>query len=174
MLRVVVTGGPGVGKTTVLRELEAMGYAVVAESAREIIRERLAQGLPPRPEQQEFAAELIRRDRAKLDQPSPGPVFFDRCLVESIGMARECGLLSEREAKEMLKGLPFHPRVFILPPWREIYVNDAERDHTFEHCERVHRALAEWYAACGYDVCEVPRTDPRQRAERILGELRVP
>ncbi|MBZ0213764.1 MAG: AAA family ATPase [Nitrospirae bacterium] len=174
MLRVVVTGGPGVGKTTVLRELEAMGYAVVAESAREIIRERLAQGLPPRPEPQEFAAERIRRDQEKLQRANAPKVFFDRCLVESIGMARESGLLAESEAKAMLGGLPFHPRVFVLPPWREIYVNDAERDHTFEHCQRVHRALAEWYAACGYQVCEVPRTDPRRRAEFILGELRVP
>ncbi len=174
MLRVVVTGGPGVGKTTVLSELEAMGYAVVAESAREIIRERLAQGLPPRPEPKEFAAELIRRDREKLRQTSAPTVFFDRCLIESVGMGRECGLLSESDAQAMLDGLPFHRSVFILPPWREIYVNDAERDHTFEHCQRVHKALAEWYAACGYDLREVPPDVPRQRAERILRELRVP
>ncbi|MCW5658475.1 MAG: AAA family ATPase [Burkholderiaceae bacterium] len=39
MLRVGITGGPGVGKTTLLAELAARGYATVAESARAIISE---------------------------------------------------------------------------------------------------------------------------------------
>jgi predicted ATPase len=171
--RVVVTGGPGVGKTTVLRELAARGYAVIEESAREIIRERRANGQSPRPEPREFAAELLRRDRAKYSQPAAGdrPVFFDRCLVESVAMAQEAGLLAEPEATAMLSGVKFHPRVFILPPWRQIYINDAERDHTFEHCQRVHEGLVRWYLACGYRLHEVPCTSPSQRAGHVLRAL---
>jgi predicted ATPase len=173
MLRVIVTGGPGVGKTTMLNQLAEMGFAVVEESARETIRERQANGQSPRPQAKEFAAELIRRDRAKYERSSLGesPVFFDRCIVESISMARAAGLLSESEATAMLGGVTFHRRVFILPPWQEIYVNDAERDHTFDHCQRVHHGLTRWYAACGYDVHEVPRVSPQQRAEYVLRAL---
>jgi predicted ATPase len=29
----------------------------------------------------------------------------------------------------------YFPKVFVLPPWKAIYENDAERDHTFEHAE---------------------------------------
>jgi predicted ATPase len=35
--------------------------------------------------------------------------------------------------------------VFVLPPWKAIYVTDAERDHTFEHAEAVDRITQEWY-----------------------------
>lgn len=173
MARVIVTGGPGVGKTTMLRELAARGYEVVEESARELIRERRGSGRSPRPEPKEFAAELLRRDRAKYESTASGeaPVFFDRCLVESVAMAREAELMSEPEAAVVLGGVSFYPQVFILPPWQEIYVNDSERDHTFDHCQRVHDGLTRWYADCGYRVREVPRESPQVRAEYVLRVL---
>ena len=150
-----------------------MGYAVIEESAREIIRERRLNGQIPRPEPQEFVAELLRRDRAKYEDSAlgPSPAFFDRCLIESVAMARESGVLSESEVTVMLGTAHFHGRVFILPPWKEIYTNDPERDHTFEHCERVHKGLSGWYAACGYELHEVPRATPRQRAQHVLRAL---
>ena len=40
----VITGGPGTGKTTVLRELERRGFAVEEEVARRIIREQMESG----------------------------------------------------------------------------------------------------------------------------------
>src|SRR6266480_2325357 len=35
------------------------------------------------------------------------------------------------------------PKVFVLPPWKAIYVNDAERDHTFEHAQSVNTIAQE-------------------------------
>jgi predicted ATPase len=173
MLRVIVTGGPGVGKTTLLRELSAMGHIVIDESAREIMRERRLRGQTPRPEPRQFAAELIHRDREKYEQSGLGasPVFFDRCLVESLAMGQESGLLSEAEVVATLASVNFYRQVFFLPPWKEIYSNDAERDQTFEHCERVHEDLTCWYAKYGYQVHEVPRGSPHQRAEHVLRAL---
>lgn len=173
MPRVIVSGGPGVGKTTLLSELATRGYTVVAESAREIIRERRASGLAPRSEPAEFAQELLRRDRAKYEQHASGArlIFFDRCLVESIAMAQEAEAITPAESSATLRSLDFHRRVFILPPWQQIYVPDAERDHDFEHCRRVHEALTLWYLGCGYQVHEVAPAPVRSRAEQVLQVL---
>src|SRR5262245_58325718 len=91
MPRVLITGGPGVGKTTLLGELGARGYATVAESARAIISERLARGQSPRPDSVAFAQEIFRRDTEKYLAHSgeAGWVFFDRGLVEALGMLHE-------------------------------------------------------------------------------------
>lgn len=59
MPRVILSGGPGVGKTNLLRERASLGCAVIDESARELIRERLTARLPPRPGALEFAGYVL-------------------------------------------------------------------------------------------------------------------
>ncbi len=46
----VITGGPGGGKTCLLESLASMGYNYIHDTARQIIKERLAKGLTPRPD----------------------------------------------------------------------------------------------------------------------------
>ena len=170
---VVITGGPGVGKTTLLAELSARGHTTVSESARAIISERRAQGLSPRPEPVAFAQEILRRDTEKYhaQRAESGWVFFDRGLVEALGMLHEASSLSASELAATLEAHPFHSSVFILPPWKQIYTTDAERDHSFPWVERVHSQLLRWYRSCGYVVHEVPRSPVAVRAEFVLRAL---
>jgi len=58
----VITGGPGGGKTAVLHALAEKGFACVRETARQMIKDRLEKGLPPRPEPSVFARELFQVD----------------------------------------------------------------------------------------------------------------
>src|SRR5262249_24043668 len=133
MPRVVITGGPGAGKTTLLTELGARGYRTVDDSARAIIAERLAHGESPRPDPLTFAREMLHRDIDKYRRHShePNLVFFDRGVVDAIAMVHEIQPLPSDELGAMLSVYRFHPLVFILPPWEEIYRNDNERDQTF-------------------------------------------
>ena len=173
MPHVIVTGGPGTGKTTLLAELAAMGYATVDESARDIIAERLARGVSPRPDAGSFAREILRRDIAKyLNQPHTSEwVFFDRGLVEAIGMLHEASPLSTSELASMLATYPFHATVFVLPPWEAIYATDAERDQSFADAVDVHARVVHWYRSCGYILNEVPRLSVAERAEHVLQTL---
>ena len=129
MPHVIVTGGPGAGKTALLAELAARGYATVEESARAIIRERLARGASRRPDALAFAQEILRRDIEKyLRQPRTSKwVFFDRGLIDALGMLHEASPLPLIELETMLASYQFHATVFVLPPWKAIYANDAER-----------------------------------------------
>jgi predicted ATPase len=61
--------------------------------------------------------------------------------------------------------------VFVLPPWKAIYVNDAERDHTFEHAESVYRTVREWYRRCRYQLDEVPGVSIDERCTYVLEAL---
>lgn len=161
------------GKTTLLAELAKRGYAIVPESARSIIAQRLAHGDTPRPEPLVFAREILGRDVEQYVQQSPSSrwTFFDRGVVEAIGMVHESSPLSADERQALLDAYPYHSRVFILPPWEEIYTTDAERDQTFADVLAVHAKLEHWYGVCGYELCDVPRLAVTERADYVLRML---
>jgi len=173
MPSVIITGGPGAGKTTLLRELASLGYATVGESARAVISERLAVGLSPRPEPREFAQEILRRDVRKYERSADvaGWVFFDRGVIEALGMVNEVEPMAEAELNAWLRAYAVHPLVFVLPPWPEIYTTDTERDHDFAHSVAVHGSVCKWYVKCGYTLNEVPRLSVAERAQHLLRTL---
>jgi predicted ATPase len=148
MPHVIVTGGPGAGKTALIAALAGMGYVTVEESARAIIAERLAGGASRRPDPVAFAREILRRDIEKYR-----------------GQPRT---LSAPELHAALASYPFHASVFVLPPWEAIYTRDAERDQSFAEAVRVHARVVEWYRACGYVLEEVPRLPVPQRAAHVV------
>jgi predicted ATPase len=172
---IVLTGGPGAGKTTLLAKLASMGYATVEESARSIIAERLATDLTRRPNPIEFANQILGRDIEKYAaQPQTAKwVFFDRGLIDALGMLQEVSPMPREQLKAILTKYPFHRLVFILPPWKEIYANDAERDQTYAEAVVVYEKLLKWYGVCGYDVHEVPRLPVARRARHVLEVLRA-
>ena len=147
-----------------------MGYTTVEESARAIIAERLASGSSHRPDLPAFAREILRRDIEKyLGQPRTSNwVFFDRGVIDALGLLQEVAPLPAHELDAMLSTYAFHPSVFILPPWEAIYANDTERDQSFAEAVHVHSKVVHWYRSCGYVLREVPRLPAPQRAAHVL------
>jgi predicted ATPase len=175
MPRVSITGGPGSGKTALLQALASRGFATVAESARAVIAERQALGLSPRPEPAAFAREILRRDVQNFESTADGAawVFFDRGVIEAVGMVHEVEPMPRAELGALLSAYAMHPLVFVLPPWPEIYTTDAQRDHDFAHAVAVHGSVSRWYRQCGYTLHEVPRGPVGERAQHVLQALRA-
>ena len=173
MSRIDITGGPGAGKTTLLRELQARGYTILGDSPRIIIQDRLSHGMSPRPDAHEFVQQMLRMDIENFDNhaATSGHVFFDRCLLDAL-----CGLdrvapLSESELGMWLSKYQYFSKVFVLPPWKAIYRNNAERDHTFEHAESVYSITQKWYRRCGSQLIEAPRVSVAERSAYVLQAL---
>jgi len=59
----------------------------------------------------------------------------------------------------------------VLPPWRAIYVTDAERDQTFDEAEAVHGRILDCYRNAGYSTEIVPAAPPGERARFVLRAL---
>src|SRR5262249_55755284 len=112
----------------------------------------------------------LRRDIEKyLEQPrSSSWVFFDRGLIDALGMLHEASPLPSNELESVPVLYPFHATVFVLPPWELIYTNDAARDQSFAEAVGVHAKIVRWYHSCGYVLDEVPRLPVAQRAEHVL------
>ncbi|QPH53051.1 AAA family ATPase [Pontivivens ytuae] len=174
---IAITGASGGGKSTILDALAARGHAVQPEIGRMIVREEMPDGALPWTRPVAFRDLLFHRSVAAYDSwaaERPGLVFFDRTFIEAIAWSRSTGAPVPDEMQHAARTRRFAQSVFVCPPWPEIYRRDAERRHDFAAARADYEANVAAYAAAGYDLIEVPRATPAERAAFILRALPVP
>ncbi|MDH2384702.1 AAA family ATPase [Bradyrhizobium sp. CER78] len=170
---VLISGCSGGGKSTLLAELRARGYPVVEEPGRRIIADEIASGGNALPWVD--AAAFIRRavDVALRDmemaESHSGWVFFDRGLIDAASALET--LTSEPALRPICSAHRYHRRVFMTPPWPEIYVTDSERRHGFEAATAEYHRLMQTFPMLGYDVINLPKSSPATRADFVLATL---
>ncbi|MBO9731555.1 MAG: AAA family ATPase [Chitinophaga sp.] len=171
----VITGGPGMGKTTVITALQESGYTCVPESGRDIIQQQVASGgeaLPWR-NREAFAARMFEqalRDFQAQSGQMP-PVFFDRGIADTIGYLTLCGLPVPALMSEAARQYRFNNRVFFTPPWPAIYEQDNERKQSFEEAVRTYEQLLRTYEELGYEVVILPKVSVAERVQFILSVI---
>lgn len=150
-------------------ELARRGYATVEEPGRRIVKEELETGGsalswidPVAFARRAIAVAIADREAAAAH---PGWVFFDRGLVDA-AVALEH--LTGEPAAPLVQTHPYHPTVFLTPPWPEIYGTDPERRHGFEAAEAEYARLAEAYPALAYRVVVLPKEGVGERADFAL------
>jgi predicted ATPase len=169
----VITGGPGAGKTSLLENLALKGYNYIPETARQIIKERLSKGLSPRPDPGRFAQQIFDQDWNNFISNShlSSLLFFDRSFMDSACMLFESGKDSYNKIRNSHLTHRYNNKVFITPPWKEIYRNDTERDQSFEQSIEVYERLEKWYKGHAYNVIVLPEDTIENRTNFILGEI---
>jgi predicted ATPase len=169
----IITGGPGGGKTSLLESLASKGYNYIPETALHIIKKRLSKGLTPRPDPKTFAQEIFEKDWINFIANSrlSSLLFFDRSFMDSAGMLFKCDRVGYNKIKETLLTNRYNNKVFIIPPWREIYRNDTERDQSFEEGIEVYEWIDKWYRQHDYDVVIVPKDTIGNRVKFILSQM---
>jgi predicted ATPase len=96
-------------------------------------------------------------------------VFFDRGLIDaSVALGR---LTGEPVLNAIKRSHRYHQRVFLAPPWPEIYVIDNERRHNLDAGVAEYQRLVDAFPALGYEVTILPKTGVVERAEFVLRTL---
>jgi predicted ATPase len=67
----------------------------------------------------------------------------------------------------------YNRRVFIAPPWRDIFRQDRERKQDFAEAVRTYQVMAETYSEYGYELVEIPCASVEARMEFILSNAKL-
>jgi predicted ATPase len=171
----VLTGGPGSGKSTLLDALQQSGYARSLEAGRGIIQDQSAIGGRALPwNDRVLFAELMlcwEMRSYHMAQQQSGPVLFDRGIPDVLGYLRLLGLPEPEHMRKAADSFRYHHRVFIAPPWPEIFRQDRERKQDFDEAVRTYDALVATYTALGYDLVEIPRSPVDERVRFLLANI---
>jgi predicted ATPase len=172
----VITGGPGSGKTTLIDALARAGFPVAAEVGREIIREQMqirGKALPWI-DPVLFAETMLSREMQshRIHAARQEIVFFDRGVPDVAGYLHLLGHAVPDHVTRAMALFRYNRKIFICPPWPEIFRQDEERKQTMDEAIRTYQAMVTTYAGCGYDLVEVPRISVDDRLAFILASSR--
>jgi predicted ATPase len=170
---IILTGAPGVGKTSVLNELSKQ-FACMDEPAREVIADQKAingDGVSDK-NPKLFVELLLSLSIKKYEQSlkSKELVLFDRGVPDVISYAAwyEFDLSPFIKAAEKYR---YNKFVFLLSPWEEIYKTDSDRKMNFKEVEKFHSSLEKFYNDLGYSIINVPNCSILDRVEFIKSEI---
>jgi predicted ATPase len=172
---VVIIGGPGTGKTTIIEGLLAKGFCCYPEISREVTLEAKNQGIEQLfLENPLLFSELLLEGRKKQfhnAQKEPHDiVFLDRGIPDVLAYMHYIGdsypAFFDQACRDHI-----YTKIFLLPPWEEIYISDNERYENFEQAKLIYNHLTETYQKYGYDLIEVPKGTVEDRISFILNQL---
>ena len=171
---VVIIGGPGTGKTTIIEGLLAKGFCCYPEISREVTLEAKKQGIEQLfLENPLLFSELLLEGRKKQfynAQNEPHDiVFLDRGIPDVLAYMHYIGdsypAFFDLACREHI-----YTKIFLLPPWEEIYESDNERYENFEQATLIYNHLTETYQKYGYHLIEVPKGTVEERISFILNQ----
>jgi predicted ATPase len=144
----------------------------VEESARTVIREQVAANGTGAPwvDPTLFADLTATRDTAVFDRLAgeTARVFFDRSIMDSYGAN---GVTPSAAVIEAVRTRRYSTRVFVFPPWREIYETDAERRQDWDEAERTFDRILQQLPVLGYEPVIVLKSDLATRAAFVLAAV---
>lgn len=176
--KIVISGGPGTGKTSLIKGICNQGYTVFKEYSRTIIEEGKLKGKANfflsnpyefsellflgRKEQFEKANSII------FDSNRPY-LFFDRAIHDTYAYLDALGK-SDFYWKDKVS--PFkYDLIFLLDPWKSIYKKDAQRMETFEEALEYFPFIKKAYEQ-NHSVVIVPKVSIEKRVAFILNYLK--
>lgn len=175
--KIVITGAPGTGKTSLIEALKKKGYFCLDEISRQVTREAQKKGIS-----QLFLkdpllfSELLLEGRVaqylEAKESDSEIIFLDRGIPDISAYMDYFGNNYPPEFKNTAKNFPYD-EVFLLPPWEDIYISDEERYESFEQARVIHDFIAETYISEGYQPIELPHGTIEERVSFLLDRLPV-
>ena len=171
MKKIVLTGGPNVGKTALVEVLAKRFYIVSPEAARLIIDEERPKksDVLPWKDVAKFQ-EVVAKRQLELEAKAKGDLmFFDRGVVDGAAYCKVSNIPVPQIILDNARGR--YDKVFFLEPF-PIQAEEKTRSRIPDETAKIHQAVREIYIEFGYEPIVVPALPPEKRVDYILNLLK--
>lgn len=173
----VITGGPGVGKSSIIKYLEEAGKCVIHEAARDIIEQELSLGVVEPWNKDGLREKIVclqMERQMKANAFKTNQVFFDRSPIDTLSYC----LHLEKEPTEILINAVqnivsigyYNNTVFYLKDLGFCF-QDKVRIETQKESKAVGKLIKANYKKLGFKIISIPASEIKSRADLILSHL---
>jgi predicted ATPase len=180
MRRFIITGAPGAGKTTVIRQLELDGFNVVEEAATDVIAVSQAQGIAEPWTEPRFIDTIakLQKQRQMRAYCRPDQIqFHDRSVICTAALAEYLGYqvtpILACELERIKTESVFEKLVFFMRNLGFIQPNEARRI-TFEESLRFEQIHEDTYRRFGFELVFVKPGSVLERVNFIKAAIARP
>lgn len=173
--KIVLIGGPGTGKTTVINALKEKGFFCFDEISRAVTLKAQQQGI-----EQLFLtepllfSELLLKGREEqfieATESKEDIVFFDRGIPDIYAYLNYFKTAYPSIFIDKSKQYKYD-KIFHFSPWEEIHITDNERYENFEETLAIDTFIKKSYTDLGYKITNVPFGSLDERTNFIINSL---
>ena len=172
---IVFAGGPATGKTTLIQTLSGLGYACTEEISRQVTLEARDQGIDQLflSDPLLFSTKILEGRITQYQNAQKNKadmVFLDRGLPEVVAYLDVHQTPYPDHFNNACKD-HIYDKVFVFPPWEEIFTSDNERYEDFEEALKIYPHLKDAYERFGYEIIILPKDSVKNRISFVLENL---
>jgi predicted ATPase len=109
---------------------------------------------------------ILRSDQYNKTQ-NLNLTFFDRGVHEIIAYLNFIKIKYDSYFIESAQKIVYD-KIFILPPWEEIYKNDNVRYESFDQCNQIHDEIVKVYKQLKIEIIPLKKNSVSKRIDNIL------
>ena len=174
--RFIITGGPGSGISSLIRELAKSGYIIFTDIARHLMESGMEAPINMAdPALGKRFSKLVTEERIQQHKAGEGSgiCFYDRGLPDSAGFSKHLGKKPSEALTQAISQYRYNRNVFIMSPWKEIYTRDNIRKESFETASILYQHIKSAYIEAGYNLITIPKIPLEERLNYIEAKLPI-
>lgn len=171
--KIIITGAPGTGKTSIIKELQNRGFKCYDEVARSVIKQEIDKSeFLPWMDVIGFSKKVIEASQININDSAAYPTsFFDRGLPDTVAYLRVSNIEHDLGIGELLPSINYCKKVFITPFWADIYTTDSERRESESQAKKIEEALISTYQDYGFEIVNIEIGSIEDRTQFVLDVL---